>query len=92
MSGGAIIDISIYHSPDIKLPVTFSFPDERMRDGNALLLLPVGLPEELTGKVWFQRVGEGKPVEGRFSLKSERGEQFEGKFIAEWENQAVYCG
>jgi hypothetical protein len=72
--------------------VTFSFPDETMRDGNALLLRPAGFPEQLTGRVWFPRVDEGKPVEGRFSLTSESGQQFDGKFIAEWENQAVYCG
>jgi hypothetical protein len=92
MNNGATLDISIYRSPDIKLPISFSFPDETMRDGNALLLLTVGSPEPLTGRVWFQRVGPGQPIEGRFHLRSERGERFDGKFIAEWEKQAVYCG
>jgi len=92
MSDGAIIDISIYQSPDISLPVTFSFPDETMRDGNALLLLPAGLPEQLTGKVWFQHVEQGKPVEGWFSLTSKRGERFKGSFKAEWGDQMAFCG
>lgn len=88
----SVIEISIYQSPEISRPVTFLFPDETMRDGNALLLLPSGFPEQLTGKVWFPRVDEGESVEGRFRLTSETGEQFEGRFIAEWENQTVYCG
>lgn len=92
ISMGATIDISIYRSPDIKLPISFSFPDETMRDGIALLLLPVGPPEPLTGRVWFQRVEPGQPIEGRFHLRSERGEWFDGKFLAEWEQQIVYCG
>ncbi|HET9913353.1 MAG TPA: hypothetical protein VFQ13_15770 [Anaerolineales bacterium] len=92
LNNGAIMDISIYRSPDIKLPISFSFPDETMRDGNALLLLPFGLPEPLAGRVWFQRVEPGQPIEGRFHLRSERGEWFDGKFLAEWEQQIVYCG
>ena len=92
LNDGTIVNISIYQSPNVRLPVTFSFPDESMTVGNALLLLPVGLPEQLTGKVWFKSVDEGKPVHGGFNLLPERGERFEGKFIAEWENQPVYCG
>jgi hypothetical protein len=92
VNDGAVINISIYQAPDIRLPVTFSFPDETMPDGNALLLLPVGLPEQLTGKVWFQRVEEGNSVEGRFNLTSERGGHFNGNFRAEWGDKVVYCG
>ncbi|RPJ20863.1 MAG: hypothetical protein EHM33_27550 [Chloroflexi bacterium] len=92
VSDGAIIATSIYQSPDIRLPVTFSFPDETMRAGNALLLLPVGVPEPLTGKVSFPRVEQGLPVEGKFDLLTETGRQFKGSFKAEWENQPVYCG
>lgn len=88
----SIINVSIYQSPDIEFPVAFSFPDETMRDGIALLLLPAGFSEQLTGKVWFQRVDEKEPVQGRFRLASEKGKPFDGTFIAEWENQAVYCG
>jgi hypothetical protein len=86
------IDISIYQSPQILHPVTFSFPDETLRDGNALLLLPVGSPESLSGKVFFERVEPGRIVEGRFDLISAWGEKFKGKFRAEWGSQVVYCG
>ena len=86
------MSISIYRSPDIKLPSSFSFPDETMREGNALLLLPVGLPEQLAGKVWFQGVKEGIPVEGRFQFQSKAGAQFAGIFVAEWGHEIIYCG
>lgn len=88
----SIMDISIYRSPEIRLPVRFSFPDETMSLGHALYLTPPGLPEQLTGTVFFQRVERGKPVEGRFNFTSERGEQFKGRFIAEWGNEIIYCG
>ena len=84
--------ISIYRSPEIKLPTSFSIPDETMREGNALLLPPTGVPEQLTGQVWFQRVNEGMPVEGRYRFRSEAGVQFEGKFVAEWGREIIYCG
>ncbi|RPI94188.1 MAG: hypothetical protein EHM40_07430 [Chloroflexi bacterium] len=86
------IDISIYQSPDIRSPVTFSFPDETMRIGNAFLLLPGTSPEPLTGKVSFQRVEQGFTVEGEFDLLTATGKQFKGRFKAEWENQPIYCG
>lgn len=86
------IRISIYRSPDIGLPVTFSFPDETMREGSASLLTPTGMPDPLTGTVRFQRVDVGKPVEGRFSLRSESGESFTGRFVAEWRNEIILCG
>jgi hypothetical protein len=84
--------ISIYQSPDIQFPASFSFPDESMSQGHALLLLPVGSPEQLTGTVWFQRVEQGTPVEGRFQFRSEAGVQIEGRFIAEWGDEIIYCG
>ena len=86
------IAISIYQSPDIQFPKSFSFPDESMTQGNALLLPPAGLPEQLTGEVWFPRVAAGKPVEGRFRFRSESGMEFEGRFVAEWGDEIVYCG
>ena len=89
---GASMAISIYESPDIKLPTSFSFPDESMSQGNALLLPAVGSPEPLTGKAWFQRVDRGTPVEGRFQFRSETGVQFEGRFVAEWGDEIIYCG
>jgi hypothetical protein len=89
---GSSLAISIYRSPEIKLPSSFSFPDESMRVGNALLLSSTGSPEQLTGKVWFQHVDQGVPVEGRFRLQSETGTQFEGRFVAEWGDEMIYCG
>jgi hypothetical protein len=88
----ATLGISIYQSPQILHPVTFSLPDESMEDGIAYLLLPARLPEPLSGKVFFERVESGKVVEGRFDLISARGEKFKGKFRAEWGSQVVYCG
>jgi len=87
-----IINISIWQSPDITLPVKFSFPDETGQVGNAAYLSPSGEYEQLSGKVSFIRVAEGSPVEGEFSFTSERGERFNGKFEAQWEHEIVYCG
>ena len=88
----SVINISIWQSPDIKLPVTFSFPDETGRVGNAVYLSPSGEYEQLSGKVSFSRVGEGSPVKGEFSFTSERGQEFKGRFTAEWENLIAMCG
>jgi hypothetical protein len=88
----SVITISIWQSPDIKFPSTFSLPDEAGQVGYAYILSELGPLIPLNGEVSFQRVSEGTPVEGRFSLKSERGEAFDGKFMAEWESQIVYCG
>jgi hypothetical protein len=87
-----VINISIYRSPAIMLPAAFSFPDDTGRVGNALLVLPVGSPELLTGKVSFQRVELEFQVEGKFDLATETGKQFKGRFKAEWDNEPVYCG
>ena len=92
MSSGAIVDISIWQSPDIRRPVSFSFPDETQQIGNTALLPRLGQPAQLTGQVWLKNVNEGMPVEGRFSLTSESGAQLEAKFVAEWDDQIVYCG
>lgn len=89
---GSIIYISIWQSPDIKLPVTFSFPDDTGGVGNAAFLLRFSYSVNLTGKVFFWRVEQGSPVVGKFDLVTEAGQQLEGKFEAEWENQPVYCG
>jgi hypothetical protein len=88
----SMIDISIYQSPDIKRPATFSFPDETTTAGNALLILPMDPPEQLTGKVSFQHVEQGIPVEGMFDLITESGDNINGKFIAEWGDEIIYCG
>jgi hypothetical protein len=89
---GSSVSISMYRSPDIKLPSRYSFPDEAMSEGNVYLRMPEGSLATLTGDVWFQRVAEGMPVEGSFQLTSESEAQFQGKFFAEWGEAIVYCG
>lgn len=89
---GQQVTISIYQSPEIQFPTTFSIPDDRMSIGNALLILPIGSPEPLTGKVSFQRVVQDIPVAGGFDLVTEAGKHFKGKFIAKWGNEIVLCG
>ena len=86
------VTVSIYQSPELKFPTTFSFPDTTLRIGTALLILPLGSPEQLTGKVSFQRVVPDIPVAGEFDLVTNTGELFKGKFIAEWGNEIVLCG
>lgn len=86
------IRISVYRSPEIRLPVTFSFPDETLREGSAALHTLNAVPDPLTGTVRFERVEAGKPVEGRFSLRSESGESLMGRFVAEWRNEIILCG
>jgi hypothetical protein len=92
MPNGPALDLSIWQSPDISLPTKFTFPGKTGQGGNALLVLPSGMPEQLTGEVRFQSVRPGTPVEGRFSLKSASGEQFQGTFVAQWDEQIVLCG
>jgi hypothetical protein len=92
MRDGTLIDISIWQSPDIMFSKTFSFPDDTGQVGNAILIHPVGLPDMLSGNVAFQRVQAGMPIEGRFNFTSERGGQFEGQFLAEWDEQIIMCG
>jgi hypothetical protein len=89
---GSTIQISIYHSPASRLPARFAFPDDTMREGYVLLISEARPLEPLTGKVWLERVNQQNPVVGWFRLRSDSGEQFEGKFVAHWGNQAVYCG
>ena len=92
MNDGTIINISIWQSPDIKLPVTFSFPDNTGQVGNASYQFASGEYEQLTGTVFFQRVAQGSPTEGRFELVTESGQRFTGQFKAEWEDQFMLCG
>jgi len=91
-SEGTIINVSIWQSPDIKLPVTFSFPDETGQIGFAYILIEPDHLQELGGEVFFSHVEEGIPVEGEFNLTTESGKQFKGRFKAKWGNQVVYCG
>jgi len=87
-----IISISIWQSPDIKVPVLFSFPGGARQLGNATYRSTSGEYEQLNGKVFFPRVNRESTVEGWFDLKNEAGEQFKGKFKAQWGNEIVYCG
>ena len=89
---GSVINISIWQSPDIKLAVKFSFPDETMRIGNATYLLRFSYSVQLTGTVFFWRVDMESPVEGEFDFLTEAGQRLKGKFKAEWGNEIVYCG
>jgi hypothetical protein len=86
------ITISIWQSPDINLPVRFSFPDETRQIGFAYTLPELDPLEELTGRVTFWRVEQDVPVEGEFDFITQRGKHFKGKFKAEWGNQIVMCG
>lgn len=88
----SIIDISIWQSPDIKLPTTFSFPDATGRIGNAVHRSQIGLPEQLTGKIFFRSVEQGIPIEGEFNLFTDAGRQFKGKFMANWGDFIAMCG
>lgn len=92
VSGGEIINISIWQAPEIRFRKTFTFPDGTGQVGNVLLIPPAGMPESLTGEAWFEGVSAGEVLEGGFRLKSESGGRFEGQFIAEWGNEVVYCG
>ena len=89
---GQGIAISIYQSPEIKHPTTFLFAEDTLSTGNALLILPIGAPEQLTGKVSFQKVAQDTPVKGRFDLVTNSGKHFKGKFSAKWKNEIVLCG
>ena len=89
---GSIIYVSIWQSPDLKLPVTFTFPDQTGRVGNATVLLRFSYSVQLTGKVFFWHVEQGIPVEGVFDLITEAGRPLKGRFKAEWGDEIVYCG
>jgi len=92
MENGTSLDISIWKAPDIKFPTTFSFPDNTGQVGNASYQLSGDKYEQLSGKVFFSRVDQGSPVEGRFELIIEAGKQIKGQFKAEWGNLVVMCG
>lgn len=88
----SVMTISIWKPPVLEFPTTFSLPDDAGQVGYASILSATGPLSPLHGEVWFQSVELGRLVEGRFNLTSERGEQFKGKFIAEWEGQRAFCG
>jgi hypothetical protein len=92
MNDGMIIHTSIWQSPDIKFPVTFSLPDETGQIGIAYILPEPDPLQQLSGEISFGRVAEGIPVEGEFSFTTVNGRGFKGKFEAEWGNEVAYCG
>jgi hypothetical protein len=89
---GDVISISIWQAPEIRSPRTFSFPDATGQVGNASLMRSGGLPEQLSGKVFFLSVNQGSRTQGKFELSTESGQHFAGEFQAEWDDQIVLCG
>jgi hypothetical protein len=87
-----VIDISIWQAPDIQFAKTFSFPDNTGQVGNASYHSASDEYQQLSGTVFFKRVDEGRPVEGRFDLVTEAGQHFEGQFKADWGDQVMLCG
>lgn len=87
-----VIYISIWQSPIINYPTTFSVRNDLDHDGNAYIISELDPFIMLNGKVSFQSLKVGTPVEGTFKLTSESGEQYEGQFIAAWENKNIACG
>jgi len=63
-----------------------------MTVGNAVLTLPFGPAAPVRGNVRLQRVEQECLVEDRFDLVTEAGEQLKGEFVAEWEDDIIYCG
>jgi hypothetical protein len=92
INAGTSIDISIWQSPDIRLPKTFSFPDDTGQVGNASLIHSVGLPEQLSGSVSFSGVDQSAVVNGKFDLRDAMGTQYKGTFKAQWDDQILLCG
>ena len=92
LNNRSTIDVSIWQTPAILYSTRFSFPDDTMQIGKAILTHATSQPEILTVEVWFEGVSEEKPVEGRFRLTSENGVEVAGRFVAAWEHQIVLCG
>jgi hypothetical protein len=86
------ITISIWQSPDIKIPTTFTFPDDTNQIGTAYILPELDPLQLLSGTVLFRRVIEGNPIEGKFELVTQAGQRFAGQFEARWENTVALCG
>lgn len=86
------VEISIWHSPDLAGPVIISFPDETGRDGTALYRPAFGDPQPMQGWASLLAVHGDHPVEGRFSLATENGNKFSGRFRATWGSEIIFCG
>jgi hypothetical protein len=92
LQDGRTIYISIWKSPEFHRPVRFTFPDSTGQVGNAMLVPAIGTPNPLSGDVTFQGVEREMAVQGQYDLSRENGENFKGKFVAEWGNDIVLCG
>ena len=92
MEDGMSVDISIWKSPDINVPVAFSFPDDTGQVGNVSYRSATDEYKQLSGTVFFWNVKEGSPVKGKFELTAEDGQRFEGQFEAAWHDQIALCG
>jgi len=86
------IYISIWKTPDIRFPSMYALPDDKGQVGYAYILPELDPFIVLSGDVYLQSVSVDKPIEGRFNLKSEGGERFEGRFIAKWGDKVMLCG
>ena len=91
IQGGSLY-ISIFQLPNLQHPTIFEFPDETMTVGKTVLTLPFSPAAPVRGNVRLQRVEQERPVEGRFDLVTETGQQLKGEFIAEWGDDIIYCG
>lgn len=92
LNDGRTVSISIWQSPELGGPVTFTFPDTSGQVGNASVFSADGMPDELSGTVAFQRVQADQPVEGHFNLVDKNGVPFKGTFHAIWGDAAPLCG
>jgi hypothetical protein len=86
---GSVIRVSIWQSPDIRLPVSYEFPGGK---GNATYQPQFGPREQLSGRVFLRHVEAGAPVSGAFTLRTAGGEVFEGEFEAAWTGTMIACG
>jgi hypothetical protein len=89
---GTVLSISIWQAPEINFPFTISLSGDGEKNGYAYILQELGPFIQLHGNIFFQRVNTKEPVQGNFDLTDENGNQFSGKFIAEWRNEVIYCG
>ncbi len=89
---GKILDISIWQSPPIAFPTTYTFPDSTAQIGNTNLIFASGNAEPLSGTAFFSSIDEAHPVNGHFKFRMPDGTQIAGIFNAEWDYQLVLCG
>ena len=89
---GSAIIVSIWKSPTLLSPITYSFPDSSGRVGTAIHQSALGSSQPLSGKITLQPFEAEGSVVGGFNFTSENGEQFNGNFKAKWGNEIALCG